>query len=187
MNSQEQPKTTTDLDGFRFLSESLANETLRANAQNILDSYAHPWDILAEGLQNSVDAIEQRAEQDKHTKKTIEIVFNANERGIEIADTGIGMTCQQLKEILAPGKSLKRGVVNLRGEKGVGISFMVFSCNIFKITTCDGKNTTSLEINGAHNWIKGAIKDEPTFSKATLLGGTKYLESSTYTKITSIP
>jgi hypothetical protein len=52
-------------------------------------------------------------------------VFNCKLRSVEVSDTGIGMSADDLKEVLAPGKSLKRGTANLRGEKGVGVSFIV--------------------------------------------------------------
>lgn len=170
------------LDGFEFLSE-VDDELLRAQAQNILDSYAHPWDILAEGTQNSVDAIEELAGQKPNCTKHISIVFDCKLRSIEICDTGIGMSLDALKQVLAPGKSLKRGKANLKGEKGVGLSFMVFASNKFRIETCDGKQATSVEIHNANKWIVGQEKDEPTFRNVKTLGASEYRGSKNYTRV----
>lgn len=52
-------QSVSDLEGYEFLRETVNANRLRTEAKNILDSYSHTWDILAESLQNSVDAIEQ--------------------------------------------------------------------------------------------------------------------------------
>jgi hypothetical protein len=67
-----------DLDGFRFLEKTIDEEILRTQAQNILDSYAHPWDLLAEALQNSVDAIEQKIAKNSKRKRTSASCLTAN-------------------------------------------------------------------------------------------------------------
>jgi hypothetical protein len=170
------------LDGFEFLSE-VDDELLRAQAQNILDSYAHPWDILAEGTQNSVDAIDQHAAQKSNCVKHIAIVFDCKLRSIEICDTGIGMSLEDLRQVLAPGKSLKRGKANLKGEKGVGLSFMVFASNKFRIETCDGKQTTSVEIHNANKWIVGQEKEQPKFRNVRTQGPSEYRGSKNYTRV----
>ena len=35
-------------------------EIRRRQALSLLNDYSHPWDVLAEALQNSIDAINQR-------------------------------------------------------------------------------------------------------------------------------
>jgi len=97
--------TAADLNDFDFLTETIDDELLRHNAQNILDSYAHPWDILAETLQNSIDAIDLMAEKFKECQKLVFIDFDAKRRAIEASDTGVGMSANDLKRILAPGTS----------------------------------------------------------------------------------
>jgi len=172
-----------ELDGFKFLEKTIDEEILRAQAQNILDSYAHPWDLLAEALQNSVDAIEQKVAQDRKAKAQISIVFNCKLRSVEVSDTGIGMSSDELKEVLAPGKSLKRGKASLRGEKGVGVSFIVFASNRFRIESSDGKQTTSIQIDNANNWIRGSEPKEPQFTNVNIGEAQQYRGSKTYTRI----
>src|SRR5260370_24904317 len=169
--------------GSRFLEKTIDEEILRAQSQNMLDSYAHPWDLLAEALQNSVDAIEQKIAKDRKAKAHISIVFNCKLRSIEVSDTGIGMSADELKEVLAAGKSLKRGKAGLRGEKGVGVSFIVFASNRFRIESSDGKQTTSIQIDSANNWIRGSEPKEPEFTNVSVGEVQQYLGSKTYTRI----
>lgn len=170
-------------DGFNFLEKTINDELLRASAQNILDSYAHPWDILAESLQNAVDAVEMSSTVSSTQPRKIQISFNCQTRGIEVSDTGCGMSDSEIAEVLAPGKSLKRNISQLRGEKGVGISFLVFACNRFRLETCNGKKTVSLEIHDANNWIRGACSRQPTFSNVLVQGPMSHLGSNMYTRI----
>jgi hypothetical protein len=174
---------TQQLEGFDFLKTAVDNEMLRASAQNILDSYAHPWDILSESLQNAVDAVELNCKSNPDGKKNIRVVFDCPARSIEVSDTGIGITASQLMEILAPGKSLKRGMAGLRGEKGVGMSFMVFSCNMFKIETCDGNQTVQIEISDAASWIRGTKPQPPRFSNVKIMPAQVFMGSKTYTRV----
>lgn len=174
-----------ELEGHAFLKAAINNEDLlRSSAQNILDSYAHPWDLLAESLQNAVDAVDLRASHDPSCKKVIRILFNCQTRSVEVSDTGIGMSAEQVYEVVTPNKSLKRGVSpKLRGEKGVGLSFLVFACNHFKIETCDSKQTTSLEIRNANAWIGAKSFDQPAFSNVTIGPPQRYEGSDSYTRI----
>jgi molecular chaperone HtpG len=179
------------LEGHSFLKAAASNEDLlRSSAQNILDSYAHTWDLLAESLQNAVDAIELRSETDADCRKAIRIGFDCRTRSVEVTDTGVGMSPDQVYEVITPNRSLKRGVsAKLRGEKGVGLSFLVFACNHFKIETCDGTSTTSLEIKNANSWIQGAAFDQPAFSGVVIGPPQTYDGSDRYTRIwiSSVP
>lgn len=144
------------LEGYEFLREQVSQKRLQREARNILDSYSHTWDLLAESLQNSVDAIEQAAKLDSEAVKQIQIVFNAHLRSIEVSDTGIGMSADQVMSVLAPHQGFKRGM-GLRGEKGVGLSFIMFMSNRFRIETCDGLQTVSLEVHRANDWANVQI------------------------------
>ena len=170
-------------DGFNFLQKAIDDELLRASAQNILDSYAHPWDILAESLQNAVDAIEIKASQNSTAARRVQVCFDCQTRSVEVSDTGCGMSKSDIAEILAPGKSLKRSMSQLRGEKGVGISFLVFTCNRFRLETCNGEKTVYLEIHDANKWIRGSCISQPVFSEVKIQGPMSHLGSSTYTRV----
>lgn len=170
------------LEGYEFLKETFSQKRLQREARNILDSYSHTWDILAEALQNSVDAIEQAAKSNTEAVKQIQIAFNAHLRSIEISDTGIGMSADQVMSVLAPHQGFKRGM-GLRGEKGVGLSFIMFMSNRFRIETCDGNQTVGLEVHRANDWANGTDDNPLKFSNVKITGPQEFLGSATYTRI----
>jgi len=176
--SQSQPT----LEGYQFLNDTVSTNRLQSEARNILDSYSHTWDILAESLQNSVDAVEQKIKEDASAKATIRITFDAHKRSIEVSDTGVGMSPEQVKKVLAPHQGYKRGK-GLRGEKGVGLSFIMFLSNRFRIETCDGEQTISLEIHHANNWVNGTEDKDLHFTNVAITSPQTFLGSPTYTRI----
>lgn len=172
-----------NLEGFKFLTENVDAGRLKGEARNILDSYSHTWDILAEALQNSVDAIDQRYQQVGNDKpRIIKIVFNAQLRSIEISDTGKGMSADEIKRVLAPHQGYKRGG-GLRGEKGVGLSFILFLTNRFKLETCNGDRTVSLEVHRANAWVNGTEPEALKFTNFTNTNASLFENSNTFTRI----
>ncbi len=128
-------------------------ESYRDEARNILDSYAHPWDILAELAQNAVDAIDVRAaESGSPTNGTIEIEVNAETRTIRFKDNGIGIGEADLRLVLKPHFSRKRGKI-LRGEKGVGLTYIALTGNKFEILSKTAASTHRLSVHGAQEWV----------------------------------
>lgn len=171
-----------NLEGYEFLTETISTNRLQTEARNILDSYSHTWDVLAESLQNSVDAIEQNVKATPDAHALIQIVFNANLRSVEVSDTGVGMSPEQVMSVLAPHQGLKRGK-GLRGEKGVGLSFILFLTNRFRIETCNGEKTISLEIHRANNWANGTEIDPLKFVNVNITRPQTFQNSITYTRI----
>lgn len=171
-----------NLEGYEFLKETVSTKRLQTEARNILDSYSHTWDILAESLQNSVDAIEQNRKANSNSVALIQIVFNAALRSIEVSDTGIGMSPEQVKSVLAPHQGDKRGK-GLRGEKGVGLSFIMFLTNRFRLETYNGEYTTSFEIHRANDWANGTESQPLKFVNVSLTKPQTFQGSSTYTRI----
>lgn len=183
MESQNSvPQSQLSLEGYEFLKETFSTKRLQREARNILDSYSHTWDILAESLQNSVDAIEQSAKANPSPVALIQVVFNAYLRSIEVSDTGVGMSADQVMSVLAPHQGFKRGM-GLRGEKGVGLSFIMFMSNRFRIETCNGQETISLEIHRANDWANGTESQPLTFVNVTTTAPQTFQGSSTYTRI----
>ena len=84
--------------------------------------------------------------------------------------------------VLAPHQGFKRGK-GLRGEKGVGLSFIMFSTNRFRIETCDGQQTISLEIHRANDWVNGTESQPLKFVNVSIIGPQTFQGSATYTRI----
>lgn len=173
----------TELDGLEFLKLAGEDELLREQATNILDTYSHTWDILAEALQNSIDAIEKSASTSSQTVKSVRIVLNARSRSLEVSDTGSGMSLAILKKVLIPNFGTKRDAADSRGEKGLGLSFILLSCNRFRIETCDGQQTIYTEVDRANDWVNRKNPNRLTFQNTKIDGPKQFLQSKTYTRI----
>lgn len=139
-----------------------STKSLQREIRNIVDSYSHPWDILAELCQNSVDAIKKWEKKNPgiDKKHEITIVINQKERSIRIIDNGVGFDPEKVASLLAPNETDK-DEDDLIGEKGVGLTFVIFSSNGFSLDTKSVKGSYSCKIRNADNWVNGSsIKDE---------------------------
>jgi DNA topoisomerase VI subunit B len=129
-------------------------DSYRDEARNILDSYAHPWDILAELAQNAVDAIDsKRGELGQPFEGVIEIEVDQEARSVRFRDNGTGIGDEDLRRVLKPHFSRKRGR-SLRGEKGVGLTYIALTGNQFEILTKTKGETRKLTVAGSQEWIR---------------------------------
>lgn len=146
-----------------FLTLENTYERVQKNAQNICQSYSHPWDVLAELAQNSVDAIRQWEREfpniDRDHKITITI--DQRTRKVIVKDSGIGISPERVKDLLAPNGTDKSGDILTIGEKGVGLTFCIFSCNRFKITTRSQDGEYSGKIQNAQAWRDAEEAEAP--------------------------
>ncbi len=83
-------------------------------ARNVVSSYSHGVDFLAEALQNAADAIDTRRQRTPTEDRAavparIHIVFDCLRRRFSVTDTGIGMSRQDLDLVLTPNVTLKSG------------------------------------------------------------------------------
>ena len=139
-------------------NEEIKNLLLRKQAKNILESYNQDWDILSEIFQNSIDAIDQN---DAIDKGIIKFTFNKNTHQISIWDNGIGINSNELSQILRPSVTYKEGRNNLRGEKGVGLSFLLFSTNDLVIESCKQGEKVVGKVSNAFDWVINKTEDIP--------------------------
>lgn len=123
-------------------------EQIRRSIRDIDDSYNNEWDILAELLQNSVDAI--RETERARGKITIEV--DAREHAIRVVDDGIGIDPDLLRPLLRPFSTKKGGDDRTIGEKGVGLTFAIFASDYFEIRTGTPTKSASGRIVGARAW-----------------------------------
>lgn len=121
---------------------------IRHSIKDIDDSYNNDWDLIAELCQNAVDAV--RASDEEVGK--IDLVINSNEKSIAITDNGIGIDPNDLPYLLKPFSSNKLGNDNSIGEKGVGLTYVMFSSNYFEIVSGTALGSSKGVINNAYNW-----------------------------------
>ncbi len=129
---------------------------IRKSIKDIDDSYNNDWDILAELCQNSCDAIKLK----KPLNPEITLEINAANKSIIIEDNGIGINPSDLQTLLAPFSTNKDGDSDSVGEKGVGLTFVLFSCNNFEIISGQGQGSKKGIIKDAFNWKTSTSDDK---------------------------
>jgi anti-sigma regulatory factor (Ser/Thr protein kinase) len=123
----------------------------RQSIQNIVDSYHHDYDVLAELCQNAVDAIREK----DPPKGQINVRFDRKNHSIEVSDSGVGMTREKVEKALAPGATSKKGQAKLIGEKGLGLTFCAFRANKITIETSRGDGYVHMvAFEGGRDWVE---------------------------------
>jgi hypothetical protein len=151
------------MTGLDFLKERSV-QTARKEIQNILDSYHHYWDVLAELVQNSRDAVVRRHGAASGLRGFLRVTVDYQTRTIEILDNGIGIGRERLVELLAPGGGDKENKDQEIGEKGVGLTFCVFSGSAFEILTRSADGVLhGGKVAGGHDWVTSSDSDMPRY------------------------
>jgi hypothetical protein len=126
--------------------------------RNIFSIYHHRWDIIGESVQNAVDSVLKRAEEaSSGYSPQIKIDYNARTKEITVWDNGIGILSDEVRRIVAPNVSLKNPLEASRGEFGVGLTFVAFASNDFRLESVHQDTFASLEIKNGYSW---AMDDE---------------------------
>ena len=150
--------------------KSILNFTVkmkRKSLKDIKESYNNYWDILSEIVQNGVDAIIRSGKN----KGIIELTIDAKKKSITIYDNGQGIEYQKLAELFTPFSTDKEDKEDENGNKGVGIDFVIFSTNYFKIKTSymNSNITTIGEMKNASIWLENDDDNDNEFSQTALL------------------
>ena len=140
-----------------FLSQP-SPQRLRRELSNICDSYSHPWDVVAELTQNAVDAIRLHIYRyGSALLHKIGITIDQTSRSISVSDTGIGIGRLEAPELLSPHSSNKDpDDSKVIGQKGVGLTYVIFMSETFKLDTRSETGRFVGEIEGAARWRSGS-------------------------------
>jgi anti-sigma regulatory factor (Ser/Thr protein kinase) len=131
-------------------------QQIRHQIKGVLESYSHEWDILAELSQNAVDAVVRA----NPTRGHIVLKVDASQNTIEISDNGTGIDPSQLQRLLRPFGSDKAGMPNQIGQKGVGLTFVVFSSSSFSLETHSDKGSAVATVYGAKAWAESDAESD---------------------------
>lgn len=179
------------IDFMKTRPQQAADESRQLReAENVLSSYTHAVDFLAEALQNATDAVDARTEEEPDAPRRIDIVFDASRRRFSVADTGIGMSEEDINIVLTPNVSRKSGKFvrassrRSRGEKGVGLSFLALASNLLEIRTCDGNQRQDVVVRNARAWVLSGGKTPKPIGEATTRAADAYGGSERYTIVT---
>ena len=154
------------MEKIPFLKPTI--NSIRKSIKGIDDSYNNFWDILAELIQNSVDAINKKYEK----KGKIELEINSIDKSIQIYDDGIGIDTNKIPILLSPFSTDKEDDLGSIGEKGVGLKFVIFQSNSFKMktSTLNSDIISKVNIPGAKMWKEGDSLEEFCMDLETEMG-----------------
>jgi molecular chaperone HtpG len=91
----------------------------------------------------------------------IDIAVDASKRSVTVSDTGTGISPDQLPFLLAPHSTDKDSDADLIGEKGVGITYTVFSSNVYRIKTAAIDGSADALIRNAASWKNRTSEEAP--------------------------
>lgn len=121
------------IDPLQHVTGSSDAEFRRRTIQGILESYHSSYDVLAEGLQNAVDAVEDASLAGLAGPYSVQVTINLTENWLAIMDSGLGMSLDQVTSAFAPNVSFKDPATSkrdkkhmYRGYKGVGLTFLAY-------------------------------------------------------------
>lgn len=134
-------------------SSTIYETAIKGNVLNILKSYTGFFDIFCEPIQNSLDACEKLHRTKPNYTPRITININIKDQTVEIFDNGIGMDAQQFAHCFTPNVSYKRGE-KLRGQKGVGATFLAYGFNFVQLKTKHNNERISAILRQGRQWAE---------------------------------
>lgn len=150
-------------------------ENMKQQIRSTHESYHNDYDVLAELVQNAVDAVAQRKREDSGYSAHIAICIDERHRLIEVSDDGVGMSKDELNRSVRLNESSKRNneidKITI-GEKGIGLSFSIFESNRVLIQTNNDSECSEATADGAWDWVNNSDnKNTFTINVATTNGG----------------
>lgn len=140
----------------------VVNAAIKSSVVNILKCYTGFYDLFSESIQNALDATQKRFMQDgKAYTAVINIEIDIKDKTLRISDNGIGMSLEEFLLCFKPHVSFK-AADGLRGNKGVGATFLAYGYNYIKLETKREKQTHAAILRGGRNWAESShILDRP--------------------------
>lgn len=127
-------------------------KALKNEIKGILTSYVGWYDPFSETLQNAMDAVEKRANNNElFYSPKIWITINLKENILMVTDNGIGLEESQFKSFLTPFFSFKS--TKNRGHKGVGATYLAYGFNYIQLCTKTSSFTGVGKMIGARDWV----------------------------------
>lgn len=169
------PETLESFDPLAFRPANPGELAAHARniVKNVLDSYTGRFDVLAEAVQNAMDALEARwgngvataAGRVDGEKPTLRITLNGDVSAnlITVTDNGTGIAQERLQEVFTPHLSPKLlDATSTRGHKGVGTTFLIYGHPSFEVRTkTAGNNTVGFTMTGGSEWVRSGQNELP--------------------------
>ncbi|MFZ3003402.1 MAG: ATP-binding protein [Undibacterium umbellatum] len=116
--------------------------------------------ISSEPIQNSLDACEKLFRLDSNFRSKIKILINIENQTTEVLDNGSGMDSEQFAHCFTPNVSYKKGE-KLRGQKGVGATFLAYGFNFVQLKTKQKDLKLSAILRQGRQWAEDASNFVP--------------------------
>jgi len=167
----DKPVTPFSIDGFDPLSATegaadasyltVVEEASKRIVHNILKSYTGYFDVFAEMLQNSLDAVQlrERVDGSAYTPK-IWITIDIPGGIVRVVDNGVGMTEGEFKYCLRPSVSFKKQA-DLRGHKGVGATFLAYGFSFLKLQSRKDGSELAAILRQGRQWAEDSSGTVP--------------------------
>lgn len=146
-------------------NEALLNEANRRIVQNILKSYTGYYDLFAETIQNSLDAMESKLRKsDSSYQPKLWITIDISNLRVRVVDNGTGMSMEEFRFFLKPNVSFKNPK-EARGQKGVGATFLAYGFSVLRTHTRSNGDEVAAILRNGRQWAQdqGGAIPRPTF------------------------
>ena len=162
-NNESELKVTYPIDPLASVAQHDVYK--RSLILGVLESYNSNYDLLAEAVQNAVDAVEDAKLLGYRGPFRLEVTINLNENWVSILDTGVAMAESDLARAVAPHVSLKankriikrRGEKHLyRGYKGVGLTLLAYGTDDLRLhSKVQNQELVALRMRYGNAWARG--------------------------------
>ncbi|MED4273908.1 ATP-binding protein [Weissella confusa] len=135
-------------------------ENAKKQIRELKRSYHNPYDVMTELIQNAVDAVNRKRRESENSgivfEPRVSITISQKDKTIKIADNGDGMTSEELSNSVQMYNSGKENETESVGEKGVGLSFAIFSTDDIHIRSVHNGLASVAQITGSNTWLMNA-------------------------------
>ena len=126
---------------------------VKDSVSSILRCYTGFFDIFSETIQNALDATEKKLKVDLNYTPKIWVEIDIENNKLRVVDNGCGMNLREYKFCFRPSISFKKGQ-NLRGNKGVGATFLAYGYNFIKLQTKINTQKYSSILRQGREWVE---------------------------------
>jgi len=130
---------------------------IKQRVRNIIRSYNHHADILAEPIQNAVDEVEEAVRQGAIDRGVVYVSIDCAVGKVTVQDNGRGISTEDIRCLLGPDMTNKAELFRSgksRGHKGVGLTFLAYGFNFFEIESRTETEHYTVRIENARQWIE---------------------------------
>ncbi|MEU4164550.1 ATP-binding protein [Actinoplanes sp. NPDC026670] len=148
---------TETFDPLAAADPDLVAGAIKQRVRNIIRSYNHAADLLAEPIQNAVDEVDEAFREDHSNRGSIVVGIDCSTNKISVRDNGRGITSENVRKLLAPDVTQKAELFRngrSRGHKGVGLTFLAYGFNFFEIESRTAGEHYRVRVENARQWVE---------------------------------